>query len=119
MDYLRGQRLRTAMRQELDALLSRVDALVTPSTRAVASPIGRPFTEVGGQPTSGTLINTGNTVAFNLTGSPALSVPCGFSSDGLPFGMQLAGRAWDEATLLRIGAAYQGATSWHEQHPRL
>ncbi len=119
VDYLRGQRLRTAMRQELDALLSRVDALVTPSTRAVASPIGRPFTEVGGQPTSGTLINTGNTVAFNLTGSPALSVPCGFSSDGLPFGMQLAGRAWDEATLLRIGAAYQGATSWHEQHPRL
>ena len=86
---------------------------------AAASPIGRPFTEVGGQPASGTLINTGNTVAFNLTGSPALSVPCGFSSEGLPLGLQVVGRAWDEATLLQIGAAYQQATSWHREHPQL
>src|SRR3954469_9538653 len=118
-DYLRAQRLRTAMRQELDTILTRVDAIVTPSTRAPASPIGRPFTEVGGQPASGTLINTGNTVAFNLTGSPALSVPCGFSSEGLPLGLQVVGRAWEEATLLEIGAAYQQATSWHREHPRL
>jgi aspartyl-tRNA(Asn)/glutamyl-tRNA(Gln) amidotransferase subunit A len=118
-DYLRAQRLRTAMRQEFESLMTRVDAIMTPSTRAPASPIGRPFTEVGGQPASGTLINTGNTVAFNLTGSPALSVPCGFSADGLPFGLQIVGRAWGEVTLLTIGAAYQQATAWHQQHPRL
>jgi aspartyl-tRNA(Asn)/glutamyl-tRNA(Gln) amidotransferase subunit A len=118
-DYLRAQRLRRAMRQELEGVLTRVDALVTPTTRAPASPIGRPFTQLGGQPASGTLINTGNTVAFNLTGSPALAVPCGLSADGMPLGLQLVGRAWDETTLLRIGAAYQQATTWHLQQPRL
>jgi aspartyl-tRNA(Asn)/glutamyl-tRNA(Gln) amidotransferase subunit A len=118
-DYLRAQRLRRAMRQELEGVLTRVDALVTPCTRAPASPIGRPFAELGGQPASGTLINTGNTVAFNMTGSPALAVPCGLSSDGMPLGLQLVGRAWEESTLLRIGAAYQQGTTWHQQRPRL
>jgi aspartyl-tRNA(Asn)/glutamyl-tRNA(Gln) amidotransferase subunit A len=53
---------------------------------------------------------------WNLTGLPALSVPCGFA-DGLPVGLQLVGKPFGEATILRVGQAYQQATRWHEQHP--
>jgi aspartyl-tRNA(Asn)/glutamyl-tRNA(Gln) amidotransferase subunit A len=54
---------------------------------------------------------------FNLAGVPALSVPCGFSADGLPLALQLAGKPFDEATVLRAGYAYQQATDWHRRHP--
>jgi aspartyl-tRNA(Asn)/glutamyl-tRNA(Gln) amidotransferase subunit A len=59
------------------------------------------------------------TVTAPLAGLPALSVPCGFSSDQLPVGLQLIGRAWDEATLFRLAAAYEQATPWHRMHPPL
>ncbi len=118
-DYLRAQRLRSALRSEMATLLKRVDALLTPTTRTPAPRIGEQVTELEGQPASSTLIGIGNTVPFNLTGAPALSVPCGFAPDGMPIGLQIAGRAWDEATVLRIGAAYEQATSWHQQHPDL
>ena len=119
IDYLRAQRFRTAIRKELAGLLGDVDALVTPTSRATAHPIGRRWTELNGQPINPTLVSTGNTSPFSMTGSPALSVCCGFSADGLPIGMQIAGRAWDESTTLRIGAAYERATPWHERHPSL
>ena len=57
------------------------------------------------------------TRAFNLTGLPALSLPCGFTGDGLPIGMQLIGRPFDEATLFKIGHAYEQATDWHTRRP--
>jgi aspartyl-tRNA(Asn)/glutamyl-tRNA(Gln) amidotransferase subunit A len=55
----------------------------------------------------------------NLTGLPALSVPCGFSSAGLPIGLQIIGRPFDEATVLRVGQAYQSATEWAARRPAL
>jgi aspartyl-tRNA(Asn)/glutamyl-tRNA(Gln) amidotransferase subunit A len=118
-DYLRAQRLRTAMRQELEGLFTRVDALVTPTTRTVAHPIGRPFTEVAGRPVNTFQLWVGLTLPFDLTGTPAVSVPCGFATDGLPIVLQIAGRAWDESTVLRIAAAYERATPWHRRHPAL
>jgi Asp-tRNA(Asn)/Glu-tRNA(Gln) amidotransferase A subunit family amidase len=56
---------------------------------------------------------------FNATHPPALSVPCGFTRAGLPVGMQLAGRPFDEATVLRVGHAYEQATEWHLRSPAL
>jgi aspartyl-tRNA(Asn)/glutamyl-tRNA(Gln) amidotransferase subunit A len=56
---------------------------------------------------------------FNTLGLPALTVPCGFSSDARPLALQIVGRAFDEATVLRLGHAYQQATSWHVEGPRL
>jgi aspartyl-tRNA(Asn)/glutamyl-tRNA(Gln) amidotransferase subunit A len=55
----------------------------------------------------------------NLTGAPALSVPCGFTPDGLPVGLQLYGRAFDEALLLSFGFGYESGTEWHRRHPSL
>jgi len=59
------------------------------------------------------------TVSANLTGLPAVSVPCGFTRGGLPIGLQLTGRRFDEATLLRIGDAYERDTDWWKQAPAL
>ena len=118
-DYLRAQRLRTAMRGELDGILREVDALVTPTTRGVAFPIGQPFTTIDGQSIDPFDLSVGLTAPFSLTGSPAISVPCGFNSEGLPIGLQIAGRAWDEAMVLGIGAAYERAAGWRERHPTL
>jgi aspartyl-tRNA(Asn)/glutamyl-tRNA(Gln) amidotransferase subunit A len=56
---------------------------------------------------------------FNALGLPALSIPCGASTDGRPLAMQLVGRPFDEATLLRLGHAYEDATPWHRRRPRL
>ena len=60
-----------------------------------------------------------HTLPFNLTGQPALSIPCGFTNKMLPVGLQLAGRPFDEGLLLRIGAAFESATTWHEKRPAL
>ena len=116
-DYIRAQRLRTAMRQEFDGIMRDVDALVMPTTRTVAHPIGDPVTSVDGKPLDPFDLMVGLTAPFSLTGSPAISVPCGFNSEGLPIGLQIAGRAWDEAMALRIGAAYERATPWSGRHP--
>ena len=118
-DYIRAQRLRTAMRQELEGIMREVDALVMPTTRTVAHPIGAPFTTVDGKSLDAFGLMVGLTAPFSLTGSPAISVPCGFNSEGLPIGLQIVGRAWDEAMILRIGAAYEGATPWSDRHPTL
>jgi aspartyl-tRNA(Asn)/glutamyl-tRNA(Gln) amidotransferase subunit A len=56
---------------------------------------------------------------FNLLGFPAISVPCGFDGAGLPVGLQLVGRPWEEATVLRAAHAYEQATDWHRRHPVL
>jgi aspartyl-tRNA(Asn)/glutamyl-tRNA(Gln) amidotransferase subunit A len=55
----------------------------------------------------------------SLTGLPSLAVPCGFDADGLPIGMQIIGKPFDEATLFRVGAAYQGVTDFHKRAPKL
>src|SRR5258708_15564725 len=57
------------------------------------------------------------TAPFNLTGSPTITLPGGFSAAGLPIGFQLVARHLDEASLVRVGVAYQAATSWHRRHP--
>jgi Asp-tRNA(Asn)/Glu-tRNA(Gln) amidotransferase A subunit family amidase len=59
------------------------------------------------------------TAFFNQVGLPSLSVPSGFSSSGLPTSLMISGRPFDEATVLRVGHAYQSATSWHTRHPEL
>jgi len=56
---------------------------------------------------------------FNLNGFPAITLPCGFSEDGLPIGLQIAGRPFDEATVLRAAHAYEQSTEWHRRRPPL
>ncbi|HEY8492029.1 MAG TPA: amidase [Dehalococcoidia bacterium] len=109
-DYLRAQRARTVFVQEVLALLDRFDVLVAPATPVPAPPIE------GGDPAARLVQYTS---PFNLAGLPAVSVPCGFTAAGLPVGMMLVGRPFEEATVLRAAAAYQGATDWHRRRPPL
>lgn len=118
-DYLQAQRYRTLLGREIAAVLRRVDLLVTPTLPIAATPIGQKTVVVRGvkQPVYLALLR--NTEPFNLTGLPALTLPCGFGSPGLPIGLQIVGRPFDEANVLRLGHAYQQATDWHQRRPVL
>jgi aspartyl-tRNA(Asn)/glutamyl-tRNA(Gln) amidotransferase subunit A len=113
-------RTRDAAIRETEALLTRYDALVLPTTRFTAPPIeNEPRITVAGRSVLASEQMTLNTNPFNLTMMPAISVPCGFTSAGLPVGLQIATRRWNEPAVLRIAAAYEAATPWHKHHPPL
>jgi len=59
------------------------------------------------------------TISINLAGLPALSLPCGFDRDGMPIGLQLIGKHFDEATILRVAHSYEQSAPWHELKPKL
>ena len=109
--YLKAQQARTLIRQDFAEVFQSVDALVTPTSPVVAFAVG----EKTGDPLQMYLIDV-CTLPVNIAGLPALSVPCGFS-EGMPVGMQLIGPHLSEATLLRVGHAYEQATEWHGRQP--
>jgi aspartyl-tRNA(Asn)/glutamyl-tRNA(Gln) amidotransferase subunit A len=119
VDYLKAQRYRAIIRAEQRAVLQRVDVLLTPTLPIPAPPIGMATATLAGRtvPVSPQLIRF--TAPFDQSGFPAASVPCGFAPDGLPIGLQIAGRPWAEATVLRVAHAYQQATDWHTRRPPL
>ncbi|WP_396898363.1 amidase [Mycolicibacterium sp.] len=116
-DYLDA----TAVRMKLGELMGRFhqtyDVLVTPTLPLTAFPVGRDVPDGSASPdwTSWTPY----TYPFNMTQQPALSVPCGFSSSGLPIGLQIVGPRHADALVLRVGQAYQDATDWHHRVPAL
>ena len=110
--YGRASRVRTLVRGDFDRAFEQVDALVTPTSPITAFPRG----EWTDDPLSMYLADV-FTISANLAGIPGLSIPCGFDPAGLPIGLQLLGRPFDEHTLLRVGAAYEDATGWTERRP--
>ena len=116
-DYIRAQRARRAYNERLAAAMREYDLLVAPSVATGAPRIDQETVEIAGKTESALSLMSRLTRPFNLTGQPTISVPCGFTSDGLPIGMQLAGRAWDESTVLRAACAYESATDWSERRP--
>ena len=109
--YLKAQRLRRLLRDELRAALDQVDVIVTPATPTTAFPLGSRLDD----PVSMYLSDI-YTVSVNLAGLPAISIPTGFS-DGLPIGMQIIGNYFQEARLLNVAHQYQQMTDWHKQVP--
>ena len=110
-DVQRAQRLRARIGREVDALLSRVDALIFPGQAAPALKF-EDFPTTGFAPAS-----IRYTAPWNLLGLPAAVVPCGFSREGLPVSIQIVGRRFDDATVLRIARAYERVTDWHRRRP--
>jgi aspartyl-tRNA(Asn)/glutamyl-tRNA(Gln) amidotransferase subunit A len=109
--YLRALRVRPLVQQELAKLFRNVDVLLTPTTSAM------PARSDGRTTAESLTLFTRNTRPFSVPGLPAVSVPSGFSTEGLPIGLQIIGRPFDESTILRIGHAYESATPWHAMHP--
>jgi aspartyl-tRNA(Asn)/glutamyl-tRNA(Gln) amidotransferase subunit A len=115
MTGLRARDALAAMRVALES----VDVLVTPTTPIAAPRIGEETVRIGGADESVLIAMIRCTAPFNATHLPALSLPCGFTRAGLPIGLQIAGRPFDEATVLRAGHAYEQATEWHLRTPGL
>jgi aspartyl-tRNA(Asn)/glutamyl-tRNA(Gln) amidotransferase subunit A len=108
--YIQAQRVRRAARRDLREAFADVDAVVC-LTAGTGAPSLEGFDFLSLLPLP---VFAGY---WNATGLPAMSVPMGFDRDGLPLGLQIAGRAWDEATVLRVGHTYQQRTDWHRRRP--
>jgi aspartyl-tRNA(Asn)/glutamyl-tRNA(Gln) amidotransferase subunit A len=112
-EYIQARHTQTLLRRQYARLFESYDLLLMPTTPVVAPKIEGPdAVEVA-------RLLTRYTAPFNLTGLPALSLPCGFSSAGLPIGLQIIGPHWGEAAVLRAGYAYEQATDWHQRAPAL
>jgi aspartyl-tRNA(Asn)/glutamyl-tRNA(Gln) amidotransferase subunit A len=113
-DYVRAQRERRSMVEEMDALYERFDVLLTASSTPadrLDKLVGAGFSQKWEKPNIYT--------PFNVTGGPALVVCNGYTASGMPLAMQIAGRPFDEATVLRVGHAYEKATAWRGRRPLL
>jgi aspartyl-tRNA(Asn)/glutamyl-tRNA(Gln) amidotransferase subunit A len=111
--YLKAQKVRTVIRQEFDAAFRRCDAIVGPVTPTPAFKLG----EKTGDPYE-MYLNDVFTLPVNIAGLPGISVPAGFV-DGLPVGLQVIGKPFDEATVLRVARTYEATVEWSGMHPEL
>ncbi len=112
--YLRAQKVRTLIRRDFEAAFEKVDVIMTPTSPTTAFKIG----EKTSDPLSMYLSDI-CTINVNLAGLPGISVPCGFSDAGLPVGLQMIGKAFDERNLLSFAASYEAAHEWASRRPTL
>ncbi|PWW22306.1 aspartyl-tRNA(Asn)/glutamyl-tRNA(Gln) amidotransferase subunit A [Geodermatophilus normandii] len=118
--YIKALRVRTLVQQAFRRTFEGLDALVCPTVPAAAAEVGqRTFTFPGGREKAVVDAWIGHSAPGNVTGLPALSVPCGSTSAGLPIGLQVIGRPFDEAGVLRVGQAHESATDWVSRRPPL
>ena len=118
--YYQAQKLRAIVRRQVLDLLESVDVLIQPTSSGPAGKLD--FTPGVGSPAAAAraLVEGSFRGPYSLSGVPALSIPCGFTGDGdgaLPLALQIAGRPYAEATVLRVGYAYEQATPWHTRKP--
>jgi aspartyl-tRNA(Asn)/glutamyl-tRNA(Gln) amidotransferase subunit A len=113
LHYVKAQQVRALVRDDVDAALARRDVLLAPSTPITAPAVDERQVELGDGPSDVRSALIRLTRPFNLSGHPTCALPCGFTASGLPVGMQIVGRPFDEATVLRAADAYQRLTDFH------
>jgi aspartyl-tRNA(Asn)/glutamyl-tRNA(Gln) amidotransferase subunit A len=113
-EYSKARRLQTELRRRYSEFFEGYDILLTPTT-----PVAAPLIVLGPDAIEQARLLTRFTSPFNLVGLPALSLPCGFTTDGLPFGLQVVSRFWGEATVLQAAFAYEQETEWFLQWPSI
>ena len=111
--YAKAQRVRTLIKRDFDRAFERADVIATPTAPTPAFRLGEKT-----QDPLQMYLSDIFTISVNLAGVPALSMPCGFSPEGLPIGLQLIGKTFDEETVLRAAFAYEQATTWRTRPPR-
>ena len=116
-DYVNAQRLRSVYRRHFLELFQSIDVLFTPTTPLTAPKIGQATVLLDGQEEDTRLASTRFVRGINVVGFPALSIPCGFDKGGLPIGLQIVGKPFDEVTILRVGAVLEDATDFHRLSP--
>jgi len=110
--YLKGLKVRTLIKKDFDEVFKNTDVILTPTAPTPAFRVKEKVDD----PLSMYLSDI-YTISANLAGLPAVSLPCGFSEEQMPIGVQFMGKQFDEGTLLRVGYAYQKATDWHTRFP--
>ena len=116
-DLLKAEQFRRVLIGDFARVLEDADIIIGPTEPVTAPPTGAAKVQVGDAEESALAATWRLTYPYNLTGMPAISLPCGFDRDGLPIGLQIAARPLGEATLLRAAAAYEDAHDWKERHP--
>jgi aspartyl-tRNA(Asn)/glutamyl-tRNA(Gln) amidotransferase subunit A len=117
--YLKAQTIRRRIREIFCRVFQKVDVILTPQLPITAPKLNQGSVSWGKKTEAVPSALTRFTRIYNLVGIPSLSLPCGFSSSGLPIGLQIAGRPFDEKTVLRVGYAYEMNTPWKDRHPNL
>jgi aspartyl-tRNA(Asn)/glutamyl-tRNA(Gln) amidotransferase subunit A len=112
--YLKAQKVRSLIKKDFDEAFKKCDAILTPTAPTTAFKIGEKT-----QDPLQMYLSDIFTISVNLAGLPALSLPCGFDFQGLPIGLQMIGKHFDETTILRIAFAYEQSTDWHKRKPPL
>lgn len=112
--YKKAQQVRTLIKRDFDEAFKDVDAILTPTTPTPAFRIGEKVSDPLQMYLSDIF-----TISANLAGVPAISIPCGFTPEGLPVGLQIMGRPFDEGTILRIAYAYESSADWHKRKPQI
>jgi len=110
--YLKAMKVRRLIKQDFDRVFEQVDVLATPTAPTAAFKIG----EKTADPLSMYLSDV-FTISVNIAGLPGLSMPCGFTKEDLPIGLQLIGKPFDEATVLQTAYAFEQSTEWHKRKP--
>jgi len=118
-DYLRALEAKRRIEADFDNVFKRVDAIIAPTLPVAAPLLGEGEVTIGGEKETVRSALVRLNRPANITGHPALSIPCGFTRDGLPVGLQMIGPRWKEARLLGLALAYEEATGWHNRHPEL
>jgi len=116
--YYKAQKLRAMLRQQILDALEQVDVLVLPGSHVTARPVeSEPGLQSKEQIAAGMAGRISFTGPFNLAGTPALTLPCGFSSDDMPMGIQIVGKPFAEEMVLKVAYAYEQNTDWHNRKP--
>jgi len=115
--YLRGLEVKREVEQDFDSAFKLVDAILAPAVPIAAPRIGENELIIAGEKETVRSALVRLNRPANFTGHPAIAIPCGFTQEGLPIGLQLIGPKWGEATLLAIAFAFELATNWHTRHP--
>jgi len=116
-DYLKAEQLRAVLIEDFRRAFDRVDVIVGPTTPITAWKSGEWTVKVGGKDESVLAASWRFTFPYNLTGLPAISIPCGFDRDGLPIGLQIAARPFDEMTVFAAAHAYERTHEWVQRMP--
>ena len=112
--YLKAQKVRTLFRRDFDAVFARCQAIITPTAPTTAFALGDKITDPLEMYLSDIF-----TISVNLAGLPALSMPCGVDGHGMPIGLQIVARPFDELTVLQTAYAYEQSTDWHARRPSI
>jgi aspartyl-tRNA(Asn)/glutamyl-tRNA(Gln) amidotransferase subunit A len=117
-DYLKALRVRTIFQREFAGVMREVDVLVTPTSPGPPQKFDEPVVSSYAKGAATAAANRFRR-PFNLVGAPAISIPCGFDSGGVPVGLQIVGRPMEDGLVLKVAHAYEQRTEWHRMHPPL